>query len=310
MKYFNNPQSVGELKAQHDRMQRRLEIEHARTGDTDKYFEELKVLETENAICLKALRKEYTAESHMQTQYFKSPKTLDELDAQYRVFIKKLSNQAGGDKVLAKIEKEYKMLQKEIKYNSGQYTMTQKLHRDLYEMNEERKYKERQRAEQMWSYQNKAYTKNDLQNLINEQKQILYKAIDIYLKKGIIAPFKIESMSNADALNVIVKKVARLSGLDKEFIAVAEESAYAMQSIAKRNNVSLSKLSHQMEEIVGGYAKKTYLALEEKYADPIKVYNRNKNIKSNDKMDKLFLKAMIILTICTIPIIIIALMMM
>lgn len=286
MRYFNNPQSIGQLKTEYDQIHESLIKESIKGGDSDKFQRELRALENEYNMWLEKLRKENTIEKHSATTYFKNPKTLEELDNQYRVYIRKLSNQKGGDKLLEQIEKEYKRLKKEIKYNNGQLTLTQQLHREIIENNEAKAYKNEMKEAQRRSYRNRKYTKEDIQNLISRQKQIVYKAVTIYLKKGIVLNCDVAEMSNSDMMKIVKDKFVCVAKLNDEFDEVITETAYVLEALAIQNNVSLAKYNYQMEQLIGQYAKDTYITLEEKYADPIKMYNRDKSVKADKKYNK------------------------
>lgn len=285
MNYFNHPKSIGQLKAEYNEIEKELALDLSKSGDMDNYLKELKAMNEEYGMWLKKLRQETMEEKHTATKYFKNPKSLEELDNQYRLFIRKYSVQQNGDKILAEIEKEYKLLQKEIKYNSGKLSTMQQIHRGLHELNETREYKNQQQEKKIQAYKNHKYTKAELQNLINQQKQMINKAISVYLKKGVVLRTDVSNLSNGDMLNIINDKVIPFAGMEKEFTKVVEETAYALESIAVQNGAGIAKLNYQMEQLIGDYAKKVYITLEEKYADPIKTYNRDKEIKEDKKYE-------------------------
>lgn len=288
MRYFSNPKSIGQLRTEYEQLMSELQKEAVKNEYSDEKFKrDLKELTDEYDMWLQKLRKEGAVEKHSATTYFKNPRTLEELDNQYRIYIRKLSNQKGGDKLLEKIEQEYKRLKKEIKYNNGQYTLTQQLHREIIELNETRNYKNRMQEAERRSYRNRKYTKEDMQNLITQQKQIIYKAITIYLKRGIVLKCDVSEVSNSDMMKIVNNNFIVIAKLNDEFDEIIKETAYVLEAVALQNNTSLAKLNYQMEQIIGEYAKKTYLALEDKYADPIKMYNRDKDVKADKKYNKI-----------------------
>lgn len=306
MKYFNNPQSIGQLRAEYDQLISKLQKESLKNGDSDKTLtRDITELNNEYNMWLQKLRREGAIEKHSATVYFKNPKTLEELDNQYRIYIRKLSSQKGGDKLLEQIEQEYKRLKKEIKYNNGQYTLIQKLHREILEFNEQRAYTNDMQEAEKRSYRNRKYTKEDIQNLVTRQKQIIYKAITIYLKQDIVLKYDVSEVNNSDMMEIVHKNLVSNANLTDEFEEIIKETAYVLEALALQSNTSLVKYNYQMEQIIGEYAKKTYLALEEKYADPIKIYDRNKALKrdkKSDKFDKFFIKIMWYMLISILPV--------
>ena len=106
MKYFNNPQSIGQLRAEYDQLISKLQKESLKNGDSDKTLtRDITELNNEYNMWLQKLRREGAIEKHSATVYFKNPKTLEELDNQYRIYIRKLSSQKGGINFLNRLSK-------------------------------------------------------------------------------------------------------------------------------------------------------------------------------------------------------------
>lgn len=303
MRYFNNPQTVGQLKAEYDQILEELAKKSITSDDTVDFQKEYQALNKEYDMWLKKLREENTIKKDIISTYFKNPQTLEELDNQYRVYIRKLSNQKGGDKILEQINKEYERLKKDIKYNNGQLTLTQKIHRGIIEINETRAYRAELEEEKKWSYLNKTYTKEDMQNLVLRQKQIIQKAINIYVKKGIVLNCDIANANNASVMKIIRDCFICVAKLDEQYNELMKEKDYILEALSLQNNIPLEKYKLQMEQIICEYTRKTYLELEEKYADPIKTYDRNKRLKEVEKSNhfaRTFNKIMICMGIFTI----------
>lgn len=238
--------------------------------------------------------------------YFSNPRTIDELKNQYRALLRKYDYMSGKNEALIKkIESEYNLLYKQIERANGQTTLGEDIKNLLHNKVDKMK-REIDEEERRLNYlRNKVYTTQDIQNMLNKQKKIIYEGMALAVQAGNITHtsgqinfkskndrelyFYIEEFfmtaSSFYAIKLKSDKAERMTEILKELKEIRQLTAIAISSTVKRKNVNETELLENMRVSFGRYIRSVLPEVEERFVDPIDTYNRtkfaNERVKNN-----------------------------
>lgn len=216
--------------------------------------------------------------------YFTNPRTEEELKEQYRkLLIRYDYRNSKNEKLIAEIRKEYEQKLKQIRYDSGYRTTAQKIKESVTSYLAQQSAEYEQEEDRKRALRNKPYTKQDLLNLIEEQKRFINDTVYQILK---------EQSSGYTNLKEIVMNAVRgkeiydvYSGIGlaslspaklnadckdlREMVKMKERMEYCVLSLAGRNEKQMEIMLSQVEDQLGNCVKQVFQQYEKKVVDPI-----------------------------------------
>ena len=222
--------------------------------------------------------------------YFTNPRTEEELKEQFRqLLIKYDYRNPKNEKLIAEIRKEYEQTLKQIKYDNGYRTAGQQIKEGITGyINKQSAEYEKEEARKR-ALRNKPYTKQDLSNLIEEQKRFINGSVQKILvaqnhgyedlKEAIINAKRGKDIYDVYAGNRIHEMKERLE--------------YCVLALAGKNELQAEIMLSKVEDQLGAYVKQVFQQYEKNTVDPIIEMKamqwasiRGKQIRYNERVFK------------------------
>lgn len=226
--------------------------------------------------------------------YFNNPKTEEELKNQYRRLLIKYDYRSEKNvKVIEEIRREYNLLQMQIKRANGYRTPTEKIYDEVKAFTKEVGEAHRAEEQRINQLKNHAYTKAEIQSLIEKTKSCVDKIVYSIVKKQLVPYVSLHKVvARCDSEQICrwfnTHAVSAVPvNLHTEYDEVREKLEYALKS-RSNDKKSQEAFMVQMEKMIGNHIALVFRKYEDELIDPIVIAEQDMQKYEEKRSDAKF----------------------